>query len=597
MSDVLTVYSACLEARLRTISEKERAHLRIGYVKLATIAAGFVVAWVSLADHWFSPGWILAPVALYIILEIFHERIIRARTHAETSAGFYRKGIARMEDRWAGSGEPGDRFKDANHVYAEDLDIFGRGSLFELLSTARLPMGENRLAQWLCSPSSKDAVLARQEMIQSLREKLDLREDLAVTGEDLRVRMNPETLTGWAESAPILPAGAMRGVVALLAVVFIATFAYGVVKSQYLPVLVVLLAETIVLRWLRRRAHSVIDGLTSCNAEGLSLFARILERLATEPFASPRLQELATELGRTSAQASHAIRKLARIVYWNDARSGSLAVLAELPLLYSLQVGFAADSWRRRYGNRMRAWIDAVGEMEALLSLAGYSAEHPNDPFPQFVQPENASAFFEGEELGHPLISAAKCVRNSFQLDGEARILLVSGSNMSGKSTFLRTAGINTVLAMAGAPIRGKSLRLAPLAIGTRIHSTDSLQEGRSSFYTEILQIRKVFELAKGDLPLLFLFDELLEGTNSNDRRIGAEGLLRALLKHGAIGIVTTHDLALTEIAQPLGNVVRNKHFQDHVEGGKMRFDYKLQEGVVAKSNAIELMRLIGLEI
>ena len=188
-------------------------------------------------------------------------------------------------------------------------------------------------------------------------------------------------------------------------------------------------------------------------------------------------------------------------------------------------------------------------------------------------------------------------MRNSIRLDEHTRILLVSGSNMSGKSTFLRTVGINAVLANAGAPIRGKSLRLSPLVIGTRIHISDSLQEGRSNFYTEILRIRQVFELTSGERPLLFLFDELLEGTNSKDRRIGANGLIHALIERGAIGIVTTHDLALTEITHSLGSIARNAHFQDFVEDGQMRFDYKLQEGVVAKSNALELMRLIGLKV
>jgi DNA mismatch repair ATPase MutS len=187
-------------------------------------------------------------------------------------------------------------------------------------------------------------------------------------------------------------------------------------------------------------------------------------------------------------------------------------------------------------------------------------------------------------------------VRNGARLNAQTRVLLVSGSNMSGKSTFLRVVGINTVLAMAGAPIRGKRLRLTPLKIGTRIRSTDSLQEGRSSFFTEILHIRKVFDAANGAVPMLFLFDELLEGTNSKDRRIGAEGLIQGLLKRRAIGIVTTHDLALTEIAAAVGNVLRNMHFEDQVADGKMKFDYRLRDGVVEKSNALELMRLIGLE-
>jgi DNA mismatch repair ATPase MutS len=269
-----------------------------------------------------------------------------------------------------------------------------------------------------------------------------------------------------------------------------------------------------------------------------------------------------------------------------------------------MQVGLAAEAWRRKYGRSLRNWIEITGEMEALISLAAYSYEHPADPFPVFVETSDApnaqsvaQPMFDGEELGHPLIPAAKCVRNSFRLNAETRVMLVSGSNMSGKSTFLRTAGINAVLAMAGAPVRAKSLRMTPVQLGSSIRRVDSLQENRSSFYTEILRIRDVFELTEGTAPVFFLFDELLEGTNSNDRKIGAEGLFRALLERRAVGIVTTHDLALTEITGALSSVVRNVHFQDYVEDGKMRFDHKLRDGVVAKSNALELMRLIGLKV
>jgi len=320
--------------------------------------------------------------------------------------------------------------------------------------------------------------------------------------------------------------------------------------------------------------------------------------LEQESFVAPRLKEFSAELRGETHNAARIIRKLARIVYWIDAEHSLLAHLAELPLLYSLQVAFAAERWRARFGTKLRRWTEITGEMEALLSLAGYAFEHPADPFPEFVSSENSTASFHGEKLGHPLIPADRCVRNDVRLDDDTRLLLVSGSNMSGKSTFLRTVGVNAVLAMAGAPVRAKALRLTPVAVGTRIRSTDSLQDGRSGFYTEILHIRAVFQLAdSARMPLLFLFDELLEGTNSRDRRVGAEGLLRALLERKSIGIVTTHDLALTEIEQALGGRMRNMHFQDYVENGKMRFDYALRDGVVAKSNAIELMRLIGLQV
>jgi MutS domain V len=625
MPDPRAAYSQRLAVYEELASAKNRLHIRIGNFKLAVIGSGVLLVWICFHRQSPSSYWLLPPVTLYAALAIAHEQILRARSRAETAAAFYRKGIARIEDRWVGTGQSGDRFRDEKLVYADDLDLFGRGSLFELLSTARLPMGENWLAHWLCTPSSKPAILERQGLVAELRDKLDLHRELAVTGEELRARLNPESLIGWAESKPLMPGSAARAAAVLLALAFVAAGIFYVKTDVALPLLAVLIIEIFFRHWLRRYAETVLEGI-SCNAEGLSLFAEILQRFEREPFTSLRLQGFAAELKRDTAPASRSIRKLARVVYWIDAHHSLLAHLVELPLLYSVQVAFAAEAWRRRTGPRMRAWVEVAGEMEALISLATYSFEHPQDPFPTFVDTGSeapfagaapfgfkgagfsdshpSSAFFDGENLGHPLIPAAKCVPNSIRLDDSTRVLLVSGSNMSGKSTLLRTAGINAVLAMAGAPIRGKSLRLTPLQIGTRIRSTDSLQEGRSTFYTEILHIRRVFDaLAPSNAdnaarsPLLFLFDELLEGTNSKDRRIGAESLLRALLQHGAIGIVTTHDLALTEITAALGNTIRNMHFEDQVENGKMQFDYKLRDGVVTKSNALALMRLIGLDI
>jgi DNA mismatch repair ATPase MutS len=234
-----------------------------------------------------------------------------------------------------------------------------------------------------------------------------------------------------------------------------------------------------------------------------------------------------------------------------------------------------------------------VGEIEALLSLAGYSYEHPADPFPDFI---HGQASFAAEQIGHPLIPAATCVRNDVAISEEERVLLVSGSNMSGKSTLLRAVGMNVVLAMAGGPVRATRLVLTPLHVGASIRINDSLREGSSRFYAEIKRLRSIFDFA-GDPPLLFLLDELLQGTNSNDRRIGAEGVVHALLKRGAIGLISTHDLSLTEIGSSLNGHLHNVHLQDEIENGRMKFDYTLRDGVVTKSNGLELMRVIGLEV
>lgn len=590
-------YSDRLASRQKTVAAKDAQHKRIGNATLATAVLAIFLLWLALKDEMISTYWLALPIAMYVALSLAHEFALRALAHARSAVAFYQRGIARLEDRWSGTGASGERFRNPKHVYADDLDVFGTGCLFELISTALLPMGQERLAQWLTAASPVPAIHERHKVIVELRDKLDLREELALLGEDLKVRLDPRSLENWAETPPQLPAGPWRIVAALLAISATASTIYLLATLRLRPLAIVLALEVLILLWLRERAEKVVSTL-ACNAEGLGLFADILRRLEREPFASPRLQAFAAELKSDSQTASQSVRQVANIVYWIDAREDLLGRLLQLPMLYTVQCAFAAEAWRKLHGGKLRAWADVAAEMEALLSLASYSYEHPDDPFPEFVpQLPNEPAIFLGEELGHPLIPSGECVRNTVQLDAQTRVLLVSGSNMSGKSTFLRTAGINAVLALAGAPIRGKSLRMTPILLGTSIRRVDSLQEHRSSFYTEILRIRDVFELTENSQRVLFLFDELLEGTNSHDRRIGSEGLLRALLERGALGIVTTHDLALTDIAQVWPGAVRNVHFQDYVEEGKMRFDHKLRDGIVAKSNALELMRLIGLKV
>ena len=204
---------------------------------------------------------------------------------------------------------------------------------------------------------------------------------------------------------------------------------------------------------------------------------------------------------------------------------------------------------------------------------------------------------FDAAQLGHPLIAEARCIRNDVMLSPQQSLLIVSGSNMSGKSTLMRTVGVNVVLALAGAPVRAERLRLARLNVGAAIHIQDSLQAGASRFYAEITRLRQVVELTQAELPLLFLLDEILSGTNSHDRRIGAAAVIKSLVERGALGLVTTHDLALTKIAEELKGRARNVHFQDELKDGQMYFDYRMHDGVVERSNALELMRAVGLDV
>jgi DNA mismatch repair ATPase MutS len=262
--------------------------------------------------------------------------------------------------------------------------------------------------------------------------------------------------------------------------------------------------------------------------------------------------------------------------------------------MWSTQLALAIETWRAASGEAVGRWLDAVGEMEALCDLAAFSFENPAYPFPAI---EEGEARFEAERLGHPLIPAEACVRNGLGLGPHRRVLIVSGSNMSGKSTLLRAVGINAVLAQAGAPVCAAGLRMSPLVVGASMRIHDSLSEGTSRFYAEITRLKRIVDLTRGSAPVLFLLDEMLNGTNSHDRRIGAGAVVGALASRRAIGLITTHDLALAHIADAPGSHAANVHFEDRIDGGRITFDYVMRPGVVTRSNGLALMRAVGLDV
>lgn len=586
-------YAQRIRAREARFAHHENLHARLSNVRLGIFLAGILVAWWSLHLNAFSAAWLVAPLALFVGVAVWHSRVRRARLSAERAIAFYRKGLARIEDRWIGQGQSGERFNDHHHVYAADLDLFGRGSVFELLATVRTRMGENALARWLLSPAPVDEVRERQAGVAELRNLLDLREDLALLGADGNVGVHPEGLLGWAEAPNRLSQSWMLPVAVLLTVLLAGSAIVWNVWGFVSPVVLILLIEVGITRALRRQLQETLYGAENA-FEDLKLLSALLARVEHEPFRTKPLQALIRRLASHKLQASRTIARLSTIVQMVESRRNPILQVLDIPLMYSVQVALAAERWRREHGKAVRAWLDVIGELEALISLASYSYEHPDDPLPEFV---DGPATFDGVALGHPLIPAAKCVRNDVSIDGPTRVLLISGSNMSGKSTLLRTVGVNTVLAMAGAPVRAQRLRLTPLQVGASIRINDSLHEGSSRFYAEITRLRQLHELGEAALPLLFLLDEMLQGTNSKDRRIGAEGVVQAFLERGGIGLISTHDLALSDIDAAGGHRLRNMHFQDELQDGRMKFDFKLREGVVTKSNGIELMRVIGLKV
>jgi hypothetical protein len=587
-------YARRLGAWESRVSRLEVLQSRLGSIRLLLAAAAAAVAWESLHGHWLSPLWLSAPVAAFIGAVIYHGTLRRGLSQAERAAAFYRSGLARIQDRWAGGGRQGERFFDAQHVYAADLDLFGKGGLFELLCAARTRMGEEALARWLLAPACLEEIAERHACVGDLTSRLDLREDLAVLGEGAGVGVHPQSLLTWAESPNVLGEPWIRWTARLLPVLCVASAIVWAVAGNPAPFVAVILIEIAVLYSLGRRLAQVLDPAETA-FEDLKIFAKLLVRVEREPFAVPAMQALVRTLASQDRRAARSIEQLGTIAELAGSRQNLVVRwFLAVPLLYSVQVALAAERWRRAHGEKARAWVEVAGRFEALSSIAQYSFEHPADPFPEFVE---RPACFRASGLGHPLIPLERCVRNDVDVSDGTRALLVSGSNMSGKSTLLRAVGINTVLAMAGAPVRARSLELTPLTVGASIRINDSLSEGTSRFYAEIARLRQLQDLASGEPPLLFLLDEALQGTNSKDRRIGAEAIIRAFLGRGAIGLISTHDLALTEIQGIEQGSVRNVHFEDEIEEGRMKFDFKLRDGVVAQSNGLELIRSIGLKV
>jgi hypothetical protein len=563
MADPRAEYGARIERWSRDMARADRMHAILSYVRLALAGIAAILAWQAFVSHRVSAVWPLLPAAAFAVIALVHVRVIDRIERAGRARQLYQRGTARLDATWAGAGPDGARFLDG-HPFARDLDLFGPASLFQLLDTARTQVGEDTLAAWLRAGADIEEVRARQAAVAELAPKVDFREDLAVLAAESYVGRT-DALMQWAASPPAGLSrlhGVVFGVCAVVSASLVALVLMERAPSTAL-LFWILVQSGIVGIW-RGRILAALAHIDTA-AHDLALMSALLERIEREPFKSVRLEAVRAALFGDGMPPSRRIARLESLVSMLDQ--------ATLNLL-----------------------VRPIGALVVARSqLATYAYEHPADPFPALVED---GALFDATALAHPLIGERVAVRNDVQLGGSSpRALLVSGSNMSGKSTLLRAVGVNVVLALAGAPVRATSVTMSRLALGATLRVDDSLQAGHSRFYAEILRIRAIVDLAKGPQALLFLLDEIFGGTNSYDRRIGAEAIVRVLVDAGAIGLVTTHDLALTGLVAGSNSRVANVHFEDRIENGSMVFDYRMRPGVVERSNALELMRAIGLDV
>lgn len=595
MIDPLPEYEVRRAAWLAKQALFHRQFISLGNARLAVAIAAVLLAWLAYGFSLLSAWSLLLPLAVFLALVVWHERVMRNRTGAARALRYYEQALNRLKNQWQGKGEASERFRNSNHVYAEDLDIFGKGSLFELLSTARTAAGEDALAQWLLQPASHQEAAARQQAVQELSTRLDLREDLALLGEDVRSQVRADLITQWGARPPI-PFNRLLPPVAFILSISALTFTLGLLFHVLpaWPVATVLIVNGGLL-YLTKNAVAQIVAAVDTPANHLAILGLLIQRIENDQYQAPLLRGLLDRLRVGNLPAASQIRRLGRWIEMLGMSAHPLMKLIEWGLLWRVQVACAIEAWRRVSGPHIGEWIKALGEFEALSALGSLTFERPTWPFPQLLETKQAS--FVAVALCHPLIEESRAVPNDVTLHASPRLLIVSGSNMSGKSTLLRAIGLNTVLAWAGAPVNAAELKLSPLATGASIRVTDSLQDNRSRFFAEITRLRQIVDLTRDARPVLFLLDELLSGTNSHDRRIGASGLVKGLLRGNTIGLLTTHDLALAEIAADVGSVAANVHFEDRITNGEVHFDYRLHPGVVTHSNALELMRTLGLEV
>lgn len=568
----------------------------------AAVALGYAltrdvtpIVWVIVVAAW---------VVFFVVVAI-HGALVSREMEVKTRIGIVDRWLLRTLDK-PPEPLPGSPMPNPGHPYAIDLDIFGASSVFQLLDDTRTAPGTSTLAAWLSMRATPAEIASRQTAVREISGRVQFREDLATLGTAGETRGRPvDPLIEWAETPPVLGTTLdhllLRVAFVLVPttlVLLISALALGdaapsmLRRAWYVPFGLQLL----VLFVLGGKLTPILSKAGSKEAP-FGRYKGMFARIEAEPFEAERLKALQATLGmeKNARPASHELASFERILGFVELRySGLIHLVANVFLLWDVFCGHALEKFRARAGKNMRGWFKSLGEIEALSSLGAFAHEHPGYAFPEV---EDGNPRFDAEGLGHPLIPFGRRIGNSIDLSGPGHSLLITGSNMSGKSTWLRSMGLAAVLAQAGAPVCAKKLRMTPLSVRTSMRISDSLEHGVSHFYAELEKLKSVVDAADRGEPVFFLLDEVLHGTNSRERNIGARAVVVHLLQKNAIGAVTSHDLALADLADTTAGHVVNVHFKELVHNDKMTFDYVLSPGVVSTTNALRLMKIVGIKV
>ncbi|RCX17495.1 MutS-like protein [Anaerobacterium chartisolvens] len=571
----------------------------ISNVRLLVFIAGFASAVAMYFTKWYILGIaaVLASLIVFIYLVREHTKITDNRRYSSAMSQINYEDVKRIRDEWKAFKDTGAEFKDENHGYSIDLDIFGEGSLFQKINCTNTPIGRQILKNMLMMPRiNKEEIIRRQEAVSELSQSLAWRQRLFAEGRMAREELrDPDALINWAESweepfkSPwIIPALYIMPFIAVISLVM--SFGFKLMPF-YIPVAILILHFI----FLKIRSRERADMLTSVREykDSLRSYDKMLVMLEKRGFRSPHMDSLKKVLeGEKRETASAQIERLSKIVDSIANRYNAFYFVFNILTLWDYHCQLRLVRWKRKSGSCLKSWLKVIGETEALASLAVLKYDNPD-----WAMPEIASHpfVFKAGQMGHPLLGARR-VLNDVNIDANSNILLITGSNMSGKSTLLRTAGINLVLAYIGAPVCARDFCCSIMEIYTCMRVSDNLDKSISSFYAELMRIKIIVEEAKKGKHIFFLLDEIFKGTNSTDRHTGAKALITELAGHKAMGMVSTHDLELGRLEEDTGRV-RNFHFREYYDNNKIFFDYRLYKGVSVTRNAVYLMRLAGINI
>ncbi len=537
---------------------------------------------------------LLVATVLFIIVVVVHQGTKRGLRRCQALIGFYGDFLKRISGEWTSFPDDGAEFLIANHPFSADLNIFGPKSLFQMLNLTHTFKGRQRLSQLLGEPEkSKAAIEERQSAVDELSKKLDFAEELALRGlMHRKSAKNPaafiQEIKKESRVAPLLHHPAL--ILSLPAVTLLSALLAGrALPGLYFVLLSGLVLQLLLFAWSYKTVFPVL-GMVHQYKNELKTYEQLIELIEGESFTSPYLKALKEKL-RGECDAAAEIKGLVVLSDYIDFKySPFLYFFLNVLFLWDLHLFNRLNAWKRRNGEKIDGWLTVLGEYEALMSLAALAMATPVTTYPLIRE---KGPWFEASGLGHPFIDYKKRVPNEVALKG---IDIITGSNMSGKTTLLRTVGINLVLAYAGAPVCATSLSASLMSLFTSMRNTDDLSEGVSTFYAELLRIKEIVSFSKEGQEMLFLIDEIFKGTNSKDRIEGAKMVLRGLNKPWAIGMISTHDYELCDLEREDTQRFANYHFTEGYVNQQIYFDYKLHQGRCRTSNARYLMKMVGLD-